>query len=141
MDPLHTYHNFITKLIFSESVWILKLSHLIEAAAKTKDDLLVTILSGAYDKHSHRCTEYVATSQPLVTELRKLGYHQEATILKIIGSSWNAWRRPHQTQRDRTEALRLLSVMIYRLFGRFMFDVRALRVQHFGGFPTNQWLL
>ena len=69
---------------------------------------------------------------------------REAVILKTLGASWDAWRRPHSTQGDRTRALHLLAVLIYRLFGPAMFDVRVVlrsgSFDHVGGFPRGQWL-
>ena len=69
---------------------------------------------------------------------------REAVILKTLGASWDAWRRPHSTQGDRTRALHLLAVLIYRLFGPAMFDVRVVlrsgSFDHIGGFPRGQWL-
>jgi len=167
VDPYHNFHNFVTHLLkqliqsggdngvnddgggsdaggeegdggdIGENVLVLK--HLLRAAKELGDRDLLTILNGSFDRHSHLCTSYVLDHPPLWEKMRALGYAREAVVLKVMGGAYAAWCKPHSTEGARTRSLHLLSIMVHRLFGPGMLDVRVLTSKSFGGFPTRQW--
>ena len=92
------------------------------------------------DQHSHACSSEVIDHNKLPEELLKLGYVREAKVLEILRGSYRAWCRPHSTEADRTRSLHLLGIMVRRLWGDNLNDVNSLTSEHYGGFPTKQWL-
>ena len=80
------------------------------------------------------------TSKPLVKALRDLGYPREAPILDILGGACEAWSAPCQSEATRSRKLHLLSILVFRLFGDGLLNVKCLRTEKFGGIPTQQWL-
>ena len=80
------------------------------------------------------------TSKPLVKALRDLGYPREALILDILGGACEAWSAPCQSEATRSRKLHLLSILVFRLFGDGLLNVKCLRTEKFRGIPTQQWL-
>ena len=145
LDAHQQLKNFTTKLLWpskkaKSQFKVLDLGLIQKAALETKDELLISICFNSYDKHSHACSLYLMTHELLIKCLLKNKNFREATILKVVGRSWEAWKRPGQTQADRTESLGYLKALVLRLFGRFIHSASALTSLHQGGFPTKQWL-
>jgi len=69
----------------------------------THDEMLIAVVYEAYDKHCHACSMFVATHALHIKTLQGMKHYREATILQVIGLSWEAWKRPGQTSSDRTE--------------------------------------
>jgi len=159
VDPYHNFHNFVTQLLKQlcghgvddaddnddggggdSGERVLVLAHLQAAADQLADRDLICILSGSFDRHSHLCTSLVIDNPALWAKMKELGYVREAKVLEIMGGAYAAWCKPHSTEGDRTRSLHLLTVMVHRLFGAGMVDVRVLTCHSFGGFPCRQWL-
>jgi hypothetical protein len=164
VDPYHNFHNFVAhllkQLVLSAGVndgaasdddgvdgdedatgeQVLVLKHLLRAAYDLEDRDLITILSGSFDRHSHLCTSLVIDCPALWKKMRDLGYTREAKVLEVMGGAYAAWCKPHSTEGGRTRSLHLLTVMVHRLFGPGMSDVRVLTSKSFAGFPCRQWL-
>ena len=77
----------------------------------------------------------VLTSKPLVLALGALGFTREAAILGILRQSVEAWHMPHQAEARRSDALHLVSLLVYRLFGDGLRNSQCLGRQFFGGPP------
>jgi hypothetical protein len=159
VDPYHNFHNFVTQLLKQlcghgvddaddnddggggdSGERVLVLAHLQAAAELLGDRDLISILSGSFDRHSHLCTSLVIDNPALWAKMKELGYVREAKVLEIMGGAYAAWCKPHSTEGDRTRSLHLLTVMVHRLFGAGLVDVRVLTCHSFGGFPCRQWL-
>jgi hypothetical protein len=150
IDFSHLHHNLWQSLVKQKLVTngtgrgagqsVLPLARLLEAAIQTGDKILINGLQGNCDIHSHTMSRAVLTSKSLVRELVKLDYMREAVIMEIIGDSVEAWHVPHQTEALRSEALHMVSILVYRLFGDGLRNAQCLGRQFFGGLPCKQWL-
>ena len=150
VDFSHLHHNMWQSSIkqpldqlgegFSSTERVLPLARLLEAALQTGDPILINGLQGNCDMHSHAMSRACLTSKSLVRELEALGYKREAIIIKILGQSIEAWSMPHQTEVTRSEALHLVTLLVYRLFGDGLRSTQCLGRAFFGGLPLKQWL-
>ena len=91
------------------------------------DKVLVDIAHQKADKHSHMATHYFLTHWGLHAQLREAGHEQGAVLLEVLGRASIAWLRPRQTEQWRTEALHACNVLVLRLFGGAIGDVKAIR--------------
>lgn len=54
----------------------------------THDEMLIAVVYEAYDKHCHACSMFVATHALHIKTLQEMKHYREATILQVIGLSW-----------------------------------------------------
>jgi SAP domain len=144
IDPYHCFHNIAKGLVFGGQGGpgsILNRAELLDAAKAVGCPVLISILSGCVDKHSHMASFFLLTHRGLVAELRRRNKEQAAVVLDVLGRAADAWTRPHLTEAIRTRDLQLSNVLVRRLFGRGLRDVQIIRSsQPVGGVLTSQWM-
>jgi hypothetical protein len=146
----HLMHNFmqaLTKQSLVEGEYgltckdpVLPLPKLLRAAIATKDQVVIDCFQRNCDQHAHDVSRYSLTHPGLVKELVAQGEERMAVIIKIIARSCEAWSMPHQTEAARSDALHLLSLLVYRLFGDGINSTQYLGRANLGGVPLKQWL-
>ena len=146
VDVDHTFHNWITKLIWGQlgqdpAFFLVSIIRLRAAAETVKDEVLSKILECSYDKHSHMCSLYVATHRGLLAQLRELGHIQDAEFIEALGLAWRAWKQRGLPMEKRFEYLWQFRLVVYRVFGfDALANVDVLRSTHIAGMITNQLL-
>jgi len=140
-DAYHLFHNMVTLVIFgSDSGDVLNQKNIRAAAEATGDFLLISVANAKVDKHSHMATHFFLTSNALTAELRLRGHFQDAVVLETFGRASIAWLRPGRTEEWRTKALHACNLLLFRIMGRAMHDVAAIRAtkKRAMGFTINQ---
>ena len=151
IDPDHVLHNWMTKVIHGQGrtdpkSCAVSIVHLIAAAeaVQPQDEtigVVIRVLKGGGDKHSHACSLLVAIHPGLQKSLVDLGHDQDAAVLEAVGLAWRAWKQRGLAMAIRLDYLSRLRLVIYRIIGvNNMTDPTVLRSQHLAGAPTNQWL-
>jgi len=146
VDVDHTFHNFITKVVWGQdgtdaAMLVVNIENLKLASSEIDDEIVSKILERGSDKHSHACSLYVATHPKLVAKLHEKGHAREGLFLESFGLAWRAWKQPGLAFETRLSYISRLRLVIYSVFGSdALCKVEVLRSQHTAGVPTNQLL-
>lgn len=106
----------------------------------TDNARLKNTVACAYDKQNQAVVASFLCSSTLWISLKRNGHVRDAVVVKYLGRALQAWSRPGLTSAARTQAMFLAQLVVRRMLGRSMFDVRLLGCRSVLGFPLHQLL-